>query len=103
MFKKGIVRRITISTMALIIFLITYLFPTKIEINEYKQNLSYQDIKKTAIYVMSDEKLVSRVQMVTKNTDIIAKIKEILSALTIGNPANEYIPSSFSPMYPFDL
>lgn len=100
MFKKGIIRRITISTLALLIFVITYLFPTKIENNEFQQTLSYSDIEKGAIYLMDEEQLVSRVSVMIKNEEIVNKIKEIIAILTIKSQESEYIPAHFYGVIP---
>lgn len=100
MFKKGIIRRITISTIALLIFLITYLFPTKIHNEQFKQTLTYTDIKKTAVYLIDESELVSRVNVVVKNEEKLEKIKEIISILTIKSKENEYIPTGFYGIIP---
>lgn len=100
MFKKGIIRRLTISTLALIIFLITYLFPTKFDNNEFKQTLTYTDIKKSAIYLIDNEKLVSRVNVMVKNNDLIEKIKEIINLLTLKSKESEYLPTHFYGVIP---
>ena len=100
MLKKSIIRRLTISTLALIIFLITYLFPTKIESEQFKQTLTYTDIKKSAIYLLDNEELVARVNVVVNNEEIIEKIKEIIKLLTIKSKESEYIPSQFYGLIP---
>ena len=100
MFKKGIIRRLTISTLALVIFLITYLFPTKIETHEFKQTLSYEEVDKSAIYLSDEENLVSRVNVLIKNKEIMDKIKEIIALLTINSQESEYIPAHFYGLIP---
>ncbi len=100
MFKNGIIRRITISTIALLIFLITYLFPTKIQTNELKQTLTYQDVQKEAIYLIDEENFVSRVDIMLKSQDPLDKIREILAILTLKSQESEYIPTPFSAIIP---
>ena len=100
MFKKGIIRRFTISTLALLIFLATYLFPTKIKNNEFKQTLNYTDVKKSAVYLVDEAELVSRVNVIIKNEEIIKKIREILNVLTIKSPESEYLPTNFHGIIP---
>lgn len=100
MFKKGIIRRITISTLALLIFLITYLFPTKIETNEFKQTLTYNDVQTSAIYLINEENLVSRVNVMIKNEDTLNKIKEIIKILTKNSQESNYLPTHFSNLIP---
>ena len=99
MLKKGIVRRITISSLALLILLITYLFPSKME-NSYPQSLSYTETQKGIVYLLDKEKYVSRVNMIMNNKETIAKIKEIISILTINSPQSVYIPTNFYGVIP---
>lgn len=101
MLKKGIIRRITVSSLALLILLITYLFPTKISNDEFKQNLTYSDIKKNAVYLIDKENYVSRVDVaITETNDILDKIKEILKVLTIHSQESTYLPTHFYGVIP---
>ncbi len=99
MLKKGIIKRITISSLALIILLITYFFPTKTE-TQYPQTLSYSDIKTNAIYVLDKEMYVSRVPMKVNDGEVLEKAKEILSILTIKSKESEYLPTDFYGVIP---
>ncbi len=100
MLKKGIIRRITISTLALLILLITYLFPTKIDNNEFKQTLNYIEAKKSAIYLLDNENYVSRVNVLMKSKNIEDKIKEIIEMLTINSATTTYLPTHFYALIP---
>jgi len=100
MLKKSILRRITISTLALLIFLITYLFPTKIETEEFKQTLNYSDVLQSAVYLIDEEQLVSRVNVMINNTDTIKKIKEIINLLILNSKESEYLPTQFYGVIP---
>lgn len=100
MFKKGIIRRITISTLALVILLITYLFPTKIKNIEFKQTLTYEDIKKSAVYLINEDELVARVNVLINQNDTLEKVKEIIKILTINSQESEYLPTNFYNVIP---
>ena len=100
MLKKGILRRVTISSLALLILLITYLFPTKLENTSYEQNLSYTDVQKGVVYLLDENQYVSRVNMVISNKETIEKVKEIIAILTIQGKSNEYIPNNFYGVIP---
>lgn len=100
MLKKGIVRRVTISSLALIILLITYLFPTKIETQEYKQILTYTDVQKNAVYLLDSHEYVSRVAMMVSSTESLQKVKEIIGILTIKSKESEYLPTDFYGVIP---
>ncbi len=100
MLKKGILRRVTISSLALLILLITYLFPTKLENTSYEQKLSYTEVQKGVVYLLDKNQYVSRVNMVISNKEAIEKVKEIISILTIQGKSNEYIPNNFYGVIP---
>lgn len=99
MLKKGIIKRITISSLALIILLITYFFPTKME-NKIPQTLSYSDIKTDAIYVLDKSSLVSRIPIKVNANETVEKAKEILTILTIKSKESEYLPTDFYGIIP---
>lgn len=99
MLKKGILKRITISSLALVILLITYFFPTKME-NKIPQTLSYTDIKTNAIYVLDKTSLVSRIPIKINANDTLEKAKEILNILTIKSKESEYLPTDFYGVIP---
>ncbi len=99
MLKKGIIKRITISSLALLILLITYFFPTKNE-TEFPQTLSYSDVKTSAIYVLDKNQFVSRINMKINNSETIEQAKEILSLLTIKSKESEYLPTDFYGLLP---
>ncbi len=100
MLKKGIIRRLTVSTLALIILVVTYLFPTKLESPKWPQTLTYNNIEKSAIYLIDQEELVARVNIMMKEKEPLAKIKEIIKTLTLKSPESEYIPNNFSGIIP---
>lgn len=99
MLKKGILKRITISSLALLILLITYFFPTKME-TSYPQTLSYTDIKTSAVYVLDKASFVSRISMKINANETIEKAKEILNILTIKSKESEYLPTDFYGVIP---
>ena len=99
MLKKSIIKRFTISSLALVILLITYFFPTKME-RQYPQNLSYSDIKTSAVYVMDQNKYVSRIHMKINNEEVLEKIKETIAILTIKSKESAYIPTRFEGLIP---
>lgn len=99
MLKKGILKRITISSLALVILLITYFFPTKME-SKIPQTLSYSDIKTSAIYVLDKASLVSRIPIKVNASETLEKAKEILNILTIKSKESEYLPTDFYGVIP---
>ncbi len=100
MLKKGIIRRITISSLALFILLVTYFFPTKLESKDYKQTLNYIETQKGVVYLLNKESYVSRVNMVLNNKETLEKIKEIINILTLKSKESAYIPDNFIGVIP---
>ncbi len=100
MLKKGIIRRITISSLALFILLVTYFFPTKLESQDYKLILNYIDTQKGVVYLLNKESYVARVNMVLNDKETLEKIKDIISILTLNSKESAYIPDRFFGVIP---
>ncbi len=99
MLKENAIRRIITSTIALIIVTILYFFPSN-DANPIKTTTSYLNLNKTPIYLLNNNNYVIRTTIPTSNQNIADKIKELISALTIGSDKNEYIPSNFQAIIP---
>lgn len=101
MLKKSALRRITVSTLALIITGILYFFPSSQNISRIKTTIDYIDINKTPIYLVNkDDYLVRTTLATTNNLDDIKKAKELIEALTINGSKNEDIPKNLTPIIP---
>ena len=101
MIKNFAKRKFVVTSFAFLIFFITLLFPNSNE-NNIMQNTTYINGFTTPIYLINNEKYVSRTEVVTKNTEIISKIQELLSFLTIDSQNNIYLPNIFQPIIPKD-
>lgn len=99
MLKKGIIKRITVSSLALLILLITYFFPTKLE-KEYQQTLTYNDIQTKSIYVLDQNAYVSRITTRIKEEEPLNQIKEIIGLLTLKSKESDYLPTNFYGVIP---
>ena len=99
MLKKSIIKRITISSLALLILLITYFFPTKIE-KDYPKTLTYFDIQTSSIYVLDKTGYVSRIKTMVKQQESIEQIKEIIATLTLKSKESDYLPTNFYGVIP---
>lgn len=102
MIKRITKKRIIIASIALLVLLITYMFPTKYSSNNIEQRLSYVEPNKSTIYLIDSNQMVSRCQAIidTDNKDIIKSAKKVISALTIGSKESNYIPSGFKSIIP---
>lgn len=101
MIKKSATKRIIIASIALLILLITYMFPATNGSNNINQSLSYIEPNKTTIYLVDNSNMVARVKTITKeNKDTIKKAREIINALIINSQASRYNPSGFKAIIP---
>lgn len=99
MLKKSALRRIITSTLALVIVTVLYFFPEyKTHVN-IKKEISYENVKTSPIYLLNEDNYLVRTTIVNKETDNIAKIKSLISALTVDSN-NENINQKFSPIIP---
>ncbi len=99
MLKKAALRRIMISTLALIIVSILYFFPNN-NFNEITQSIEYVQVDKSPIYLLNNDMYIIRTSIASKSTDQLSLIKEMIEALTIGSNKKEYIPKNFSQIIP---
>ena len=100
MLKKSALRRIMVSTLALIIVTVLYFFPTDDNNNQITQNVEYVSVDNTPIYLMNPDNYVVRTSIATKEKEPLALVKEMIDALTIGNEKQDYIPKHFSSIIP---
>lgn len=101
MIKKSATKRIIIASIALLILLITYMFPATNGSNNINQSLSYIEPNKTTIYLIDNSNMVARVKTITKeNKDTIKKAREIINALIINSQSSKYNPSGFKAIIP---
>lgn len=100
MLKQSALRRIVVSTLALLIVSILYFFPNNKKSNDIHVNLDYIDVNKAYVYLINKDDYLVRTSMVSKENNIENKIKELISALTIGSAKEDYIPNNFKPIIP---
>ena len=101
MIKKAITKRIIIASIALLILLITYMFPTSYESSNINQTISYTEPNKSTIYLIDNYNMVSRTKTVTKdNKDLISTSTNIINALVIDSTDSQYNPSGFKAIIP---
>ena len=97
MLIKMVKKRTFLILSSLIILLIVYLFPTKKEDKTYIQN---ENTDFSIVYLIDQNNLLSRVSVVTKNTNIDNQIKEITEYLTDGSNKKDYLSDGLKPVIP---
>ncbi len=98
MLKKSAIRRIIVSTLALIIVTILYFFPDNKP--QISKTTTYINVNKTPIYLLNNDNYVIRTTIPTTSKETLTKVKELIKALTIGSKENEYIPAEFKAIIP---
>lgn len=83
MLKKSALRRIMVSTLALVIAGVLYFFPNNEENIPLVQNIEYVSANETPIYLLNPDLYVVRTNMATQNTDSLQLIKELVEGLTM--------------------
>ena len=101
MIRRAISKRIIVASIALLILLITYMFPTTQESTSINQTLSYTEPNKSTIYLLDSTDMVARTTTIIKeNKDVIKKAKEIINTLIINSNNSTYTPSGFKAIIP---
>lgn len=99
MLKKNAIKRITFTTLAVLIILITYFFPT-IRENKIDTKTEYINTLKTPIYLIDKNNYVARVNILKKSNNLDLSIKETIKNLTISKDNENYLPNNFKAMIP---
>ena len=96
MLKRKALKKIIISLSCLVILGILYIFPNKNE--SIKINISHSNNENNIIYLIDNNKYISRVSTILTSKSKEDKIKEIINILTIGS--NNYIREGFKKVIP---
>lgn len=97
---KSAIRRIMVSTIALIIVTILYFFPDNSNLTNINTSIDYVNVNKSPIYLINKNDYVVRTTMALKNEDTLERAKELISALTMESEKSEYIPKNFKQIIP---
>ena len=99
MVKRFALKKFIIVFLSFIILLILYLFPNKNEYN-IKTTLTYINPKTIPIYLIDNNDLVARFEVLKKSEEILDLIDEIINNLTIDNKNTSHIPNNFKKIIP---
>ena len=104
MLKRMSIKKIMVSTAAVLLLLIIYLIPDnrkEIELKNKDIEYTYNNITDT-IYLIDKNDYVARTNIVSCNCNDIDKAKELLDSLTIGGKKSNIIPNGFRSIIPPD-
>lgn len=100
MLKKSALRRIMVSSIALIIVSVLYFFPNEKELAKIRQDVEYVSVHEAPIYLINPEEYVVRTNIATTSEDTLTLVREMIDALTEGSAKEEYISEHFSTVIP---
>ncbi len=104
MLLRSSLRRVIISSFSLIILLLILAFPSLKKNTSIKtlktKKISYIKPYENSIYLLDEDEMVSRVNILYKNDDTLKKAKEIIESLTINSKKSNYIPNGFKAVIP---
>ena len=99
MLKRLALKKTIIISLSFLILLIIYFFPSN-EAYNIHTTLTYTNPVTIPIYLVDDNNLVSRFEVIKKSEDINTLIEEVITNLTINNGDNSHIPSNFKQVIP---
>ena len=98
MIKRLALKKIIITSLSFLILLIIYFFPTTENYN-ITTTLTYSNPKTIPIYLVDNNNLVSRFEVIQKSEDSLELVDEIINNLTIDNNSS-HIPNNFKKIIP---
>lgn len=96
---KSAIRRIMVSTIALIIVSILYFFPNN-NVANIKMNVEYIDVNKSPIYLINKNDLLVRTTTALKSNELETQIQELIKSLIINSDNSSYIPKNLKQIIP---
>ena len=101
MLKKSSIRRIIITSTALLVFILIMLFPATNKAKpSFETTIEYVSVNKTPIFLIDAYDYVARTNIVIPQKETLEKIKHIIEALTINGQIKDYIPNGFKAIIP---
>ena len=99
MLKRFALKKFIIVSLSFLVLLIIYFFPTT---NTYNINttLTYTNPKTIPIYLVDNNNLVSRFEIIQKSEDTLELIDEIINNLTIDKENTSHVPNNFKKIIP---
>lgn len=99
MLKNMALKKIIIVSLSFVVLLLIYLFPSNDTYN-INTTLTYEEPKTLPIYLVDQNNLVSRFEVIKTSENLDESIKEIIDNLTIGKNTSSHIPNNFKKIIP---
>ncbi len=98
MLKRLAFKKMMIISLSFLFLLIIYFFPRNDKLN-IDTTLTYNDLETIPIYLVDNNNLVSRFEVIKKGKNSLELVDEVISNLTIDSE-NNYIPNNFKKVIP---
>lgn len=105
MLKKMSIKKIIVSTTAIILLLVIYLIPSNRKDIDLKNNsieYTYNNVEST-IYLVDSNDYVARTTIPTCKCEGVELAKDLLEGLVVGGTKNNIIPNGFRSIIPPDV
>ena len=99
MLRKLALKKIIIISLSFIVLLLIYFFPTTENYN-INTTLTYSNPKTIPIYLVDQNNLVSRFEVIKNNENNDDLIEEVINNLTIDSQTTNHIPNNFKKVIP---
>ena len=100
MLKNMALKKIIIVSLSFVVLLIIYLFPSTNDEYNINTTLTYIEPETLPIYLVDQNNLVSRFEIIKTSETTLDNIKEIISNLTIDGTSSSHIPNNFKKIIP---
>lgn len=101
MLKNLALKKIIVASLALIIIVTIYLFPTNNEYN-FDTTITYSNPEVMPIYLIDNNDYVARYNIVKFDSDTLPLVDYVIKTLTINSENFDYLPSGFKAIIPKD-
>lgn len=105
MLKRMSIKKIMVSSTAIILLLVIYLIPDNkkdIDLKNDKIEYTYNNVEST-IYLVDSNNYVARTSIATCKCDGVDLAKDLVNGLIIGGSKNNIIPNGFRSILPPDV
>jgi germination protein M len=103
MLKERLIKRILISLGAIFACFLIYLIPSDEVVDVSHIDAPKIDIKKSSIYLLDNNGMLGKTDVIVNNVDTISLANELLDILIIGGKGESSIPSGFKSLIPSDV
>lgn len=100
MLKKYAIKKIMLSSIALLILSILYFFPKENNNLEIPSNTNLKESNKSVIYLLDKNSYVARTDVINNNKNNIETIRYLISCLTENSNNGIYLPNGFIAIIP---